>query len=94
VRYGGEEFLVVLDVGGNTNDRGDLVAVGDRIRERVAALDLSETGAGLKVTVSIGIATADAGKPLAEAIARADTALYEAKESGRNRCVVAHDVLL
>jgi diguanylate cyclase len=77
-RYGGEEFVVILP---ETDSNGAL-AVAERIRAAV------EGGmwADREVTVSIGAATTE---PIvtdaATMVARADTALYEAKHAGRNR---------
>jgi diguanylate cyclase (GGDEF)-like protein len=79
VRYGGEEFLLVLP--GTNLEQGRTVA--ERIRVAV------ETRS--PVTVSIGIAEFVPGmKSKEELIKAADIALYKAKESGRNR-VVAHE---
>ncbi len=85
VRYGGDEFLLLLDGA----DTGVAEAVAGRIRASVAALD----GAGLspngRVTVSIGVASGTG--PVDDAIARADVALYEAKAAGRDAVAVAPD---
>jgi diguanylate cyclase (GGDEF)-like protein len=82
VRYGGEEFLVVLP---NTRLDGG-AEIAERIRAQVQALDLP-----VPVTVSIGIADGDPGRDRPEAVfERADQALYRAKKSGRNR-VAADD---
>jgi diguanylate cyclase (GGDEF)-like protein len=77
VRYGGEEFAVILP---ETNLDGALI-VAEEIRSRVAALS------NLKrhITVSIGVATLEAADTPAHLIDKADDALYAAKRSGRNR---------
>jgi diguanylate cyclase len=82
-RYGGEEFGVVLP---DTDVDGGAV-IAERIRQRIEAATV-EPAAGIRCTVSIGIAAAqpdveDAG----DWIARADRALYEAKRLGRNLVV-------
>ena len=86
-RYGGEEF-VALFCGGDA--RAPLLAA-ERLRAAVAALRLPNPLApGGLVTVSAGLSTlADlrAGAPIAELIAAADSALYEAKRAGRDRIV-------
>ena len=78
-RYGGEEFVVILDR--LTLAEAQLVA--DRLRNAVLALRVHD---GLQVTVSIGLAhQLDHGTDLHQLLARADLALYQAKDSGRNR---------
>ncbi len=74
VRYGGEEFLVILT---EAPGEGSLV-VAERIRSQV------EKQAG-GTTISCGIATYRDNEPLEELISRADKALYQAKANGRNR---------
>jgi diguanylate cyclase (GGDEF)-like protein len=80
-RYGGEEFGVVLP--GTGVEGAELLA--ERIRARIESAVLEPRNA-VRATLSIGVAafdTLDAGHM--EWIARADRALYAAKESGRNR---------
>jgi diguanylate cyclase (GGDEF)-like protein len=83
VRYGGDEFLLVL--------AGADLATGTRVLQRLkrasdACLWQAETP-GLKVTLSIGIATHVRGTTIAATIAAADEALYAAKSAGRDRIV-------
>jgi len=85
VRFGGEEFAVFL-VG-----RGDGAEVAERIRSRVEELRFDGPLADRRVTVSLGVATRLPGESLDAWIGRADAALYRAKESGRNRVVVAQE---
>jgi two-component system, cell cycle response regulator len=82
-RYGGEEFALVLR--GLTEDVA--VAVADRLRRRIEALDLRFNGVDFKMTISIGVAThvGDLFKSPEELIQAADKYLYSAKSSGRNR---------
>jgi diguanylate cyclase (GGDEF)-like protein len=81
-RYGGEEFVVML----LECTMATATIVAERIRSRVAEEDL---GAG-SLTVSIGLAEyPDGGETPEELIATADAAMYQAKNAGRNRVVVA-----
>jgi diguanylate cyclase (GGDEF)-like protein len=88
-RFGGEEFAIVLP------GRNEAAAFGiaERLRQEVVSRDLAHDAPseGLQVTVSMGVATArptkeDDPSPLMES---ADSALYQAKSSGRN-CVRVH----
>ena len=84
-RYGGEEFVVLL----RNPSRTVAIDVGERVRETVAALDLSGHGVPA-VSVSVGVAVATAPDQPIEAIVRdADAALYRAKRAGRDRVVAA-----
>ncbi|HET6493285.1 MAG TPA: GGDEF domain-containing protein, partial [Burkholderiales bacterium] len=80
VRYGGEEFCVLLP--GTTLPAA--TALADRIRATCAAQQL--TAKSFKVTVSIGVTayTGPVDTTLANLLARADEALYIAKDEGRN----------
>jgi diguanylate cyclase (GGDEF)-like protein len=93
VRYGGEEILVVVEQpegATSSGPQGDhLDALAERIRAFVEALDLDAAAPGLRVTVSLGVATSGPDETLTSAIGRADQAMYAAKESGRNRVVRA-----
>lgn len=81
-RLGGEEFLVLLP---GTPPAG-AAQVAERLRQAVAALeDLPQ-----RVTVSVGVACCHRDESAGELVARADAALYRAKEQGRDR-VVADD---
>ena len=88
VRFGGEEMLVVAPGGPITETTA--TALAERIRAAVAALDLDDTTPGSGgVTVSAGVTTQTVFETLDDAVARADEALYAAKNSGRNRVVFA-----
>jgi diguanylate cyclase (GGDEF)-like protein/PAS domain S-box-containing protein len=78
VRWGGEEFLVVL---ANT-DLDSARICAERIRRSIAALS---TPIGRSVTISGGVVQLVVGENLSQVIARADALLYEAKRAGRNR---------
>lgn len=82
-RYGGEEFLVIAS--GIAGD--DHEGLFERVRARVADT-LIETAAGtISMTVSIGVAAARRDSTVDGLLAAADTALYGAKDAGRNRVV-------
>jgi diguanylate cyclase (GGDEF)-like protein len=85
-RYGGEELAVALQ----QTDAAGAEAIAERVRTAVEALELPRLdGAGtLRITVSCGVAASADGDPLA-LVAAADTALYAAKRSGKNRTVRA-----
>ncbi len=84
VRYGGEEFAVILP---STHEDGTR-AIAERIRESVEALEIphARSDIGPSVTISLGCATVvpQRGAALTDLIARADKALYRAKHNGRN----------
>ena len=86
VRYGGEEFLAVLPKA----DAGRAWEVGERMRQRVCerAFDVGD-GVALLLRISVGIAQWRTGETMPDLIERADTALYGAKDRGRNRVEVA-----
>lgn len=84
-RYGGEEFAFLFPE--TTLD--EAARFGERLRERVAGTPFTLTdGTVIRITLSLGLADASAADSLDAALARADGALYEAKQSGRNRVVV------
>ncbi|WP_130946929.1 sensor domain-containing diguanylate cyclase [Klebsiella quasipneumoniae] len=82
-RYGGEEFVVALP-------RVPLVhatAIAERIQQKIheAGLPHEASEVASVVTVSIGIVDSDGTVPMETLIARADSALYQAKNKGRNQ---------
>ncbi|HVN10537.1 MAG TPA: diguanylate cyclase [Kineosporiaceae bacterium] len=86
VRYGGEEFLAVLPGAGAT----DVREIGERIRRAVAETAVEDGAVRVQVTVSLGGATFRDGADSPDALVElADRALYEAKEAGRDRLVMA-----
>ena len=83
-RLGGEEFGIIMPGSGS----GTAAIVGERVRAEVER----DATAGLSidaVTISVGVATLELGGSGSELLAAADTALYEAKRSGRNRLCLA-----
>lgn len=82
-RYGGEEFLIILA----ETDKKQAVFAAERIRQAVANKKIKAYDEELKLTISLGIATfpEDAKEDIRELIDRADLALYQAKQTGRNK---------
>ena len=83
-RIGGEEFAVLLA----DTDTQAATSVANKFRQEVANATLQWQGHTLQVTVSIGVASHNAD--LGTLLQRADAAMYQAKNSGRNR-VVCHE---
>ncbi|MEY4561768.1 MAG: hypothetical protein RLZZ618_1045 [Pseudomonadota bacterium] len=81
-RYGGEEFLLVLSA--LSDAEAGMVAV-ERIRAGVEKYNWSQVADTLALTVSAGVALARPGETSEEVLVRADAALYEAKNGGRNQ---------
>jgi diguanylate cyclase (GGDEF)-like protein len=84
-RWGGEEFLAALP----DTDMAHARMAAERLRAAVEALDIDYQGEHPSIQVTIGVSTMQAGESPAQAISRADDALYEGKRVGRNRVVVA-----
>lgn len=84
IRYGGEEFLIILQ--DTLESASDMVA--EKIRGAVEALKVQLPGAVLQKTISIGISEYPKDSTTFwQAVKYADVALYRAKEEGRNRVV-------
>lgn len=87
-RYGGEEFLVLLN---KTTLMGSTI-IAERIRENIAALALKdEKGKPINVTVSVGGSFLHPGIDKQSFVKEADQALYQAKRAGRNRVIFHQD---
>lgn len=82
-RYGGEEFVVLMP----QTTMLDAVGPMERFRKAVEEKQINAEGHTLSVTVSIGLAQHNKEEPGGQFLKNADQALYEAKESGRNRTV-------
>ena len=80
IRWGGEEFLLVLP----ETTLGGAVELAESLRRRIESSDFAVVKG---VTASFGAAAVDASVPVEQSIARADAKLYEAKAGGRNRVV-------
>ena len=86
-RYGGEEFLVVL----NRCDPRSAVARADNLRNVISGRPIQVRGKSIPVTISVGLALSSDYQncDVDEIIRKADAALYAAKEAGRNRVRIA-----
>lgn len=88
-RYGGEEFAIIAR---GTNLTGAM-SLGERVRGMAGSLAIPFEGHTLRVTVSVGVAVFSELKGNRDSsglIARADSCLYLAKETGRNRVIGPH----
>lgn len=85
-RFGGEEFLVVFPV----VKESDAYNICERIRSIIGETDFAINGSKIHVTVSQGVVTGDGNTNVNDLIARADKALYQAKENGRDRTEQAY----
>ena len=84
-RYGGEEFVMLLR---NTDINGARL-LADRIRRKVEKLECMSGEREFAMTVSAGVAELAKGDSARQLFERADTALYAAKNGGRNRVCIA-----
>lgn len=85
VRYGGEEFAILLPDTGIEQAR----SIAERLRTMVAANEIVRGDLAFKITVSIGIAPTTQEGSLEDFFGAADRALYRAKELGRNRVEIS-----
>ncbi len=77
-RWGGEEFLIVC----TDTELDSCALLAEKLREQIASSDFETAGT---VTISLGVAGYRVGEDRVSLIRRVDTALYKAKENGRNR---------
>ncbi|GAB4502671.1 MAG: hypothetical protein Fur0035_22260 [Anaerolineales bacterium] len=85
-RYGGEEFAIILP-----NTRAEMaLQIAERIREHISRMSVPSTQGPVSVTISIGITIKDGEQAISveKLFDLADQALYQAKQSGRNRVVL------
>jgi diguanylate cyclase (GGDEF)-like protein len=88
-RIGGEEFAALLPC-----SLEEAVVAAERVREAFEASGIVDETGPVDTTVSIGVAGGPAGTELEVLLAAADTALYQAKRSGRNRVEAAEELPL
>lgn len=86
-RYGGEEFVVLLNNANIANAR----LIAERIRMTVADLSIETDKGPLQVTLSTGLAMLQLDDTPQDLLNRADQALYQAKHSGRNKVCVSKE---
>lgn len=81
-RYGGDEFIVL-----SRDDAGQAMRFGERLRKTLKDREIKLDDERFHLTLSVGVATFANGDPatMMQLIARADSALYDAKRLGRNR---------
>jgi len=84
-RWGGEEFLIVV----RDCDAQNLLMIAENIRSAIETDTYSHDGVTFKATASFGIALRTSNEEIEHLIDRADKALYQAKDAGRNRIIFA-----
>lgn len=84
-RYGGEEFMIAMP---ETTEL-DAFQAAERVRAFMAGTPIFVEGQALSITMSCGVAQVVRGEQLRDVFRRADSALYQAKRTGRNRVEVA-----
>jgi diguanylate cyclase len=83
-RLGGEEFCIVIPGKGST----DAYYVAEKLREAVAIHPFATGHGKINITISLGVAEQQMGESNTNWIKRADQALYQSKNSGRNRVTI------
>ena len=84
-RYGGEEFVMLLP----GTDEAETLSLVNELRSKVEECGFHYHGERVVITVSCGVSGFREEDALAQVFERADKALYQAKENGRNQCVIA-----
>ena len=84
-RFGGEEFLLLIDI----NSPENILKIANRIRVIIQDHTFVYDTASIKLTVSMGCTFCECNETFKSVYTRADAALYEAKRAGRNQTIVA-----
>lgn len=83
-RYGGEEFVMLMP-----NTKGhQALEMAEKVRDLIEHCGFNYNGDKIDLTISCGISEFSSGDLADDVFVRADQALYQAKQAGRNRCVV------
>src|SRR5690606_30365038 len=80
-RWGGEEFILICP----KIPQARLQDLAEKLRSTIEQQDFEIRGQSLRITVSVGATIVDSKEPFEEVFKRADTALYQAKDQGRNQ---------
>jgi diguanylate cyclase (GGDEF)-like protein len=91
-RYGGEEFVIIMP----ETDEQRAWNVAERLRRSIVHISIPINDGAIAITISLGVATLspedlcsdNSGDLLEKLIDKADQALYQAKQAGRNRVIV------
>ena len=85
-RFGGEEFVIALPNTTVDQARSIMQDILDKVRVKAVAQNDGQT---FSITFSAGVAEWQVGMTIAEWVAKADDAMYQAKQQGKNRIVLA-----
>ncbi|MFL0800944.1 MAG: GGDEF domain-containing protein [Agarilytica sp.] len=86
-RYGGEEFVMLMP----ETPKSQALTVLDKVRAVIGKTPFKFKGSPVNITISFGLASFSAEDSVESVFERADKALYQAKDEGRNRCVIAEE---
>ena len=87
-RYGGEEFAIILP----KTTKENAFTVAEHVRDSVSSKDIINRGTGKvlgQIRLSVGVSEYKPGESIEDLIERADKALYEAKNNGRNQTIIS-----
>jgi diguanylate cyclase len=86
-RFGGEEFVILMP----ETEQQQALTVAEGVREAIARCPFHFKEKPVSITMSFGISAFAEGDQAEQVFARADKALYKAKEKGRNQCVLSEN---